>query len=79
MLKCKDVSQILSRDVDVTFIRRLEIHFHLLICKHCRKFSKQIQILKISAKKFMSTKSIEINPTTITKIEDQMIDKIKKY
>ncbi len=77
MLKCKDVSRIVSSDQRVNLLTRLEIHFHLFICKHCHKFYKQIQILKLASKKFISITSDQIDESKIAQIENKIIDQAK--
>ena len=77
MLKCKDVSRIVSSEQSVSWITRLEIHFHLFICKHCHKFYKHIKILKLSSKKFITTKVNQIDEVKVRQIEDKIIDQAK--
>lgn len=77
MLKCKDISRIVSSENKVSWLTRLEIHFHLFICKHCHKFYKQIEILKLSSKKFITTKVDQIDEDQIRQIEDKIIDQTK--
>ncbi|WP_421863601.1 zf-HC2 domain-containing protein [Motiliproteus sp.] len=43
MLKCKDIVKQASdyRDREMSFGQRLQYRMHLLICHHCRTFSRQ--------------------------------------
>ncbi len=45
MLNCKEVSRIIAADeLEETGLgRRLTVWFHLLMCKHCRRYAAQIR------------------------------------
>jgi len=46
MLSCKDVSETVTDHLEgsTTFRERAALRFHLLICKHCRRFYHQFKI-----------------------------------
>ena len=46
MLSCKDVSETVTDHLEgsTSFRDRVALRFHLLICKHCRRFYQQFQI-----------------------------------
>jgi thioredoxin-related protein len=48
MFDCKKVSMMVSESMDRKFPihRRLLIAAHLLMCKYCNRFKKQLQILR---------------------------------
>ena len=64
MLSCKQASQIISQSLDrpLTMRERFALKLHLLICKYCKRFSQQIQTLRVAMKQMIS--SIE-NDNTI--------------
>ena len=43
MLDCRQASQLISKSLDrrLSWRERLEIRFHLFICKYCKRFSQQ--------------------------------------
>jgi hypothetical protein len=45
MLKCKEVARLLSTDaaVDGMLSDRLRVKLHLLFCKHCRGYARQLR------------------------------------
>ncbi len=47
MIKCKEASQLTSRALDnkLSFRERFALKLHLLICKYCKRFDKQLQKL----------------------------------
>lgn len=50
MLKCKDISQLVSRSLDskLSLRERFGLKMHLFICKNCMRFSQQLQKLNVS-------------------------------
>ena len=48
MLSCKEVSQLASESFDrsLIFQERLSIRFHLLTCKFCSRYVRQLKFLK---------------------------------
>lgn len=50
MIKCKEASQLASRALDckLSFRERFALKLHLLICKYCKRFDKQLRKLSIA-------------------------------
>lgn len=44
MYSCRQVCENATelKDADTTLVRRLKLRFHLLVCKHCRRFVRQL-------------------------------------
>ena len=63
MLSCKQASQIISQSLDkpLTMRERFALKLHLIICKYCKRFSQQVQTLRVALKQMIS--SIENNNT----------------
>ena len=61
MLSCKQASQIISQSLDRPLMmrERFALKLHLLICKYCKRFSQQLQTLRVAIKTMVS--SIESN------------------
>jgi Putative zinc-finger len=59
MLDCKQASQIISQSLDrnLTLRERFALRLHLLICAYCKRFSQQLQTMRIAIKQM--TASIE--------------------
>jgi hypothetical protein len=51
MFDCQKVSMMVSESMDrnLPLHQRLFIAIHLLMCKHCHRFKKQLQILRHAA------------------------------
>jgi len=54
MLSCKEVSLLLSRSCDqrLTWRERLAVRLHLLYCRGCARFEKQLRFLRAAARRF---------------------------
>jgi predicted anti-sigma-YlaC factor YlaD len=48
MLTCKQASQLLSQSLDrpLPLTNRIKLRLHLVICDACKRFSKQMHVLK---------------------------------
>ncbi len=48
MFSCKDVSQKISHSMDVQLPRRhhMAVRFHLLMCRYCARFYRQLVMLR---------------------------------
>ncbi len=53
MLKCRDLTKLIASGEieDLGFMKRMEIQFHLFMCKHCRQYMGQIRLIGKGAKK----------------------------
>jgi hypothetical protein len=53
MLKCKQVSQLVSRALNerLSMRERFALTLHLLICKYCLRFSQQLNTLNVAINK----------------------------
>ena len=48
MFHCKDVSEkiSLSMDASLPLLQRIGIRFHLMMCRHCSRFHRQLMMLR---------------------------------
>ncbi len=48
MFRCKDVSQKISQSMDsaLPIHHRMAIRFHLMMCRHCARFRRQLVMLR---------------------------------
>jgi hypothetical protein len=48
MLSCKEAAWLISEsmDRDLPFVRRLGIRGHLLMCKHCTRYRRQLLFIR---------------------------------
>ncbi len=78
MFRCKDVSQkvSLSMDVALPMHHRLAIRFHLLMCRYCARFRRQLMMLRTASRQPDSDPP-PTDPTAAT-LSDATRKRIKK-
>ena len=54
MLNCKQAAALMSQGMDkeLGMMQKMSLHFHLMMCRGCRNFSKQMEFLRQSCRKF---------------------------
>jgi len=77
MLNCKEVVRLISSEDKLSFIQKTELKMHLLICKHCSNYNRQMDSLSKGLKKIFSIKSEE-NREKIQELEKVIIDNLSK-
>jgi anti-sigma factor ChrR (cupin superfamily) len=73
MLKCKDIADLSSDYLDGTLPlrKRLAIRLHLMMCGHCRRYLKSLQMV-------ITTLGRSKQPIEDEARVDKIIDKIKR-
>jgi hypothetical protein len=53
MLSCKDVTQLLSESMDASLPigKRVGVRLHLLICKFCLRYKRQLLLIRETARR----------------------------
>ena len=77
MLSCKEIVQLISSDVELTFMKRAELKVHLMMCKHCSRYSSHLKMITHGFKKLFSEKT-KSDPAQVEKIEKEVIEKVKR-
>ena len=56
MLTCKEVSRTIASDEVTTadWRQRLAVKIHLLMCRHCRRYTRQMQAIGEAARQILS-------------------------
>lgn len=78
MLSCKEVVKIVSSEDRPTWRRKLEIRLHLMMCHHCGKYAKQLEMMKAGFRKLFSSASKISDDKKIRELEDRVIEKAKR-
>ena len=57
MLSCKDVTQLISESMDhsLPLGRRIGVRFHLLICKFCARYERQLLQIRETVRRLVAT------------------------
>jgi hypothetical protein len=60
MLSCKDVTRLLSESMDrsLPLGKRIGVRFHLLICKFCLRYERQLLLIRETARRLAATEGI---------------------
>lgn len=77
MLKCKEVSSLVSSDdlVGAGFMKKLEVRMHILMCKHCARYFDQIKSVGQGAKNLAHNQ--EANSEQIERMENHILDVVR--
>ena len=75
MLTCKETTQLISKSLDrpLRWRERFAVRVHLIMCKYCKRFFKQLMVIRSALKRM--TQSIELDDSirlpaeTITRIQ----------
>lgn len=77
MLKCKDVVKIVSTEERRSWRHRIGVRLHLMMCHHCSKYAKQLDILRSSFRTLFAEKRKATDERKIKDLERRIILKIK--
>lgn len=57
MLSCKDVTRLLSESMDhsLPLGKRVGVRFHLLICKFCARYERQLLLIRETVRRLVTT------------------------
>ena len=77
MLTCKEIAFILASKEEISLLKKTELRMHLLMCKHCSNYNKQLIFLNKGMKKLFKEKT-KYEPSKINQLEKDIIDKIPK-
>ncbi|MFZ2224617.1 MAG: hypothetical protein WAV26_08005 [Candidatus Deferrimicrobium sp.] len=57
MLSCKDVTQLISRSMDhsLPIGKRIGMRLHLLICKFCSRYERQLLLIRETVRGLVAT------------------------
>ena len=78
MLKCKDLTKLVASDEigEFGFMQRMELRFHLFMCRHCRNYVAQIRTIGQEAKN--TAAETEPDRERLQRLEDHICDCICK-
>lgn len=72
MLSCVEVARILASDhhPDANWIRRLSLRLHLVMCRHCRRYDKQLDLIGTEARR--SCETTDADESALQRIEQAL-------
>lgn len=81
LLECQEVSRLITHSMDepLTLRQRLLVRWHLLVCRYCRKFQKQLFWLrKILQSKSKMTDKVRTNDVGLSNEAKERIKEVLK-
>ncbi len=57
MLSCRDVTQLLSESMDTSLPigKRIGVRFHLLMCKFCARYERQLLLIRDTVRRLVAS------------------------
>ena len=77
MLSCKEVSRLVASDESLSFLKRMELHMHFALCKHCSNYRKQLRNIRKGYRKLFHAKA-ESNKAVAKKLKQEVLREIEK-
>lgn len=61
MITCKEVSRAFASDelASMSWRQRLSVRLHLLMCRHCRRYARQVRAIGEAARRLFGGQSLE--------------------
>lgn len=78
MLNCKEIVTVVSSEDKSSWRRNLKVRFHLIICKHCKNYSEQIEMVRTGFANFVQSKWEKNKPEKNKELEDKIIKNINQ-
>jgi hypothetical protein len=73
VLTCKQVTKLTSSDQKLSFMKRLEIRFHWLMCKNCRNYRQHLHLIKIGISKLFRSRENQISKEHLEELEKKIL------
>ena len=77
MLKCKEVAGILASDGldEAPWTRRLSVRFHLMMCRHCRRYAAQLSAIAAAARRILGPHGESEDPEVLERLKKTILGK----
>lgn len=77
MISCKDVAHLVSasRDEDLSVTNKLQVRLHLLICRGCRRFDRQMHTLRLAMRQL----GREPGRNSTAELPDEVRERIRQH
>lgn len=73
MLKCNEITRLAATEeiARAGLLRRLEFHLHLLMCRHCREYVRQVRWIGATARRLLGTSANDV--VTVARLETDIL------
>lgn len=77
MLKCNEVSRLAASEeiAQAGFLRRLEFRMHLMMCRHCRSYVRQVEAIGAAARRVFG--SAADDDSAVARIEADVLRAVR--
>ncbi len=75
MRSCREIIRIVDQQTELSFLQRLEVRFHLIICRRCLLFAKHLRIIKKSYRRLLNSRIVKIEQ--LKDLEQRIIKDLK--
>ena len=75
MLSCKEVTRKIASDelAEAGWRERLAVRFHLLLCRHCRRYAVQLRAIGAAARNLWGPRSEDA--PSLERLEHEILDR----
>ncbi len=73
MMSCRDATTALASDQRLGWRERLALRFHLLLCRHCRQYARQLLAMGKAAREIFLRAD-----KNLSALEKSILDSIRK-
>ena len=73
MLKCREVEQKIGSGEIAGIIERLAVRFHLMMCRHCRAYARQIRAIEEAARNVFGLSPVD--PKALSELKDRIMNR----
>lgn len=70
MTSCKKIITVFSKSEDLSFLIRIQMQIHFLMCKNCMRYKQHLKILNNCIRKLIQNRMI-VTPEEIKEIEEK--------
>ena len=77
MPNCKEVAGLLASECleETTWRKRLSVRFHLMMCRHCRRYAAQLQAIGATAARILGPRAKMEDPDVLQRLENAILEK----
>ncbi|MGE3610671.1 MAG: hypothetical protein AB7I27_13855 [Bacteriovoracaceae bacterium] len=76
MMNCKQVMTKLSTDENLSLMQKIDLKFHLMMCRGCSRFKQQLTIMKEGVENLISS-DMQLQENRIKNIQNKVLTKLK--
>lgn len=78
MLSCREVTRLMASDgfQGARLLRRLELRVHLLYCRHCRRYVRELQEIAAAARRLLLDE--QPDPVRVAELERSIRDRARR-